>query len=427
MNHTPCLCVLGRTGDIIQALPIAKFIHDTRGVKPFFMVSHQFDAVLQGVSYVQPKVYGSDYTELDHAVALAKQEFSDVMVGQLFSGDDSKVTTICSTYCHDSWLKMRHLAAWQKLPLVFDRRSAEREEKLLAQVRHTDKPMVLVNLGGVSSPYPYRAQLFADLCLRYQNTSELVFIENLKAQRVYDLLGLIEAATVMLTADTVTAHLAAATKTRYILLASDVQTNWRGSPAPMTQPKGCYNNCLLRLSYRESRIMREEIFDRIDWMIGRFHNMRTIWHVYHESVPTDVEQKTKYGQARRRWQKHYATNYRWKTLGILNEQLFRSPPMFKDLMEMAVMRSGEYDFIIISDHSAIPSIKVTYDSIRNAHQRNKSVIAKGESGNAFGCIPSWWRKNRHNIPDLPYGPEAFDAINKQFPYPAIGEFNRWVE
>src|SRR5207245_2403766 len=100
-------------------------------------------------------------------------------------------------------------------PLVFDRRDEVREKKLVAQyTKGTGKPIVLTKFNGISSPFPHVSTVMR-LVDSLHGHAEVVSLDTVRAERIYDLLGLLDVACGLVTIDTSILHLAAGSKCPY--------------------------------------------------------------------------------------------------------------------------------------------------------------------------------------------------------------------
>lgn len=77
------IVMLGRYGDILNCLPIAKAVADRYG-KPHFFVAREFASVLDGVSYVIPEVLDIPYDHLKDALKVAHSKCAYVMNAQVY-------------------------------------------------------------------------------------------------------------------------------------------------------------------------------------------------------------------------------------------------------------------------------------------------------------------------------------------------------
>lgn len=228
-----CIVLLGRMGDCCNALPIAKHIADRFG-KPFWMVSREFADLFDGVSYVTPWITDLPPVKINEAVALARKRFKNVLVCQAY-GENWQADKLSASYNRESW-RLAGFAnkfddhSWKP---VFDRRDGGRETVLLGRAYRsiydeTTTPMLLVNVTrAMSSPYPPGAALLAEIIAKFSARFHIVNIAELKLERVYDVLGLMERCVALVACDTVHLHLAAAVDCPTIAIVNAIP--WLGT------------------------------------------------------------------------------------------------------------------------------------------------------------------------------------------------------
>jgi hypothetical protein len=258
-NET-CIVQMGRLGDVINMLPIAQHLA-MKGKAPHLLVSREFAPVLDGCSYV--KALPTDITvhEIAKGVAYAKKTFADVIVTQIY-GHNHKQETLTPSWPQESWRQGGQLDHFhdREWPLVFDRRDKQREALLIAKLMRTSKPKIITNLtSAVSVPFPNGKEVLGAVQKRFGATHEIVDIGNVKAHRFYDLIGLYEKAQVIVSIDTATMHLAAATpQVPLVALVND--KFWLGPNLRF--------GCSARLPYREATPERvcQAISDAPGWM-----------------------------------------------------------------------------------------------------------------------------------------------------------------
>ena len=226
---------LGKLGDVLNILPVMKEI----GNKPTLMVSTKYAPVLDGVSYVNPRVFSGQWHELGKAVNEVVKEKLPFAVTQVCghpadtlkyvyepNGTDKAIT--------DCWQKESYRAAgqwqlWRKQPrLVFDRRSQDREKTLIDKFVGK-KPVILVSAGGESAPFQCKALLMELLKHRFGKKFQILDLEDIVAERFYDLLGLYDLAHCLISADTAHLHLAQASDLMVVALSNDKPSYWHGS------------------------------------------------------------------------------------------------------------------------------------------------------------------------------------------------------
>lgn len=228
-----------RNGDIIVLLPLLKRLAEQRKAPVPMVVAPECRSLLEGVSYV----------EAVDENAPAPQNGA-IHAGVFHRG--LVPTTVPNGFAELAWHRLGH--KWDAtLPLVFDRRDKRREARLAKYVFRTDKPKLLLKLKGNSSPLEdadtWERRFLATFC----DQAEVVCLDRFKADRIYDLIGLMDRAACMVTVDTSTLWLAHASKCPTIALAHPLDC--RASPAR--------GNCLLRVRYPDAEAAWPEIEKRI--------------------------------------------------------------------------------------------------------------------------------------------------------------------
>ncbi len=407
MSTQTCIVIPGRYGDIINILPCARDIALKEG-KCAVMVSAEFASVLEGCSYVEPVVISSHFTDLQPAIAQARAMFARVLVAKV-NEKSVGVTTQCASFNEESWRQIGYLEQWDKLPLVFDRRDREREEKLIANCQSPkQKPTVLVNFSGKSAPFHDGAQIVKLFPKHF-----VVDIGKLQAHRIYDLIGLMDVAELLITADTSTLHLAAASGIPVVNLINQEPTRWHGS-----KPR---NNASVSISYKAVPLLPQEIQNA-----SRRWKPRT-WHVWSDY--------TMMGEALRRHRMAQATweGTGWITLPVReNERAIndgmRAVPFIKDLVEAAVHCAGPRDAIVLTNadtcvsgpaaarlseamrtHGCAYSFRRDVPRIDRALSQDEISRAPQYAGaDLFAFTVEWWQRHGKLLPDLVLGAEAWD-------------------
>ncbi len=238
----------GRYGDIIQCLPALREFG-----KPIVITSEEYASVFEGVSYVEAMPMPVHWCDgIPKMQAMAKERFGGGTVVQWwgignippdYRGSfalkwNGKTLSINQkrwpTYGHS----MIERIGCEGFILVFDKRNYERESDLLHMLP-SKKPLLLYNFTGTSSPFGYVPEIWPVL-QAFKKEFHLIDIGKIKAHRIYDLLGLYDAAVGLITGDTATLHLAPASNVPYIAFT---QVGWLGSV-----PRG---NCALNIPYNQ--------------------------------------------------------------------------------------------------------------------------------------------------------------------------------
>lgn len=270
-----CFAQLGKYGDVMIILPGFKAIYDETGVPPVCIVAQQFADIFDGISYAEPiPVKLNWWKELGVAVAIGKSRFGHCIAPKYWDIPNAKspvpltkgpTVTIrvqgrpivmpaeeWDSYQSSQWraagFTMEQMHTW---PLVFDRRDAEREQALRDRTFKTDQPKILVNLSIYgSSPFRNMNDVVPMLPM---DKFEIVDLSQVKAHRIYDLLGLYDYAAGLVTSDTSTLHLASASTLPYIAFIADGGSG--------SVPRG---NCILSMRYRDIQTNRLKIKKAIE-------------------------------------------------------------------------------------------------------------------------------------------------------------------
>jgi len=266
-ERPPCFVLLGRFGDAIQLLPAFKAIYERTGFKPVVIVSQDYQSIYEGVSYVEPFPIRAGWWEgVPTARKIAEARFGGGTVLPWWNDSPERISLLDSatkgglvlqSHGHEWGVDLNRwpdygTSMWDRagftreemmsLPLVFDQRSPVREKELRNKVigLYTSKPVLLYNFSGVSSPFGFVPEVLNPI-LKLHRHFQLVDLGKIQAHRIYDLLGLYDVATGLLTCDTSTLHLAPASKVPYIAFTVD---GWTSSV-----PKG---NCVLEVKYNST-------------------------------------------------------------------------------------------------------------------------------------------------------------------------------
>src|SRR6266550_3568475 len=123
--------ILGRNGDILAALPIVQHAIAS-GRKACVMVSAEYAPVLDGVS-LDRIVWSGAWRHVRAAVESVKADRPRITILQQYSTDGWPVWGGTDSFVKDMYRVARKLHLFP-LSLTFDRRSPEREAKLVAKI-----------------------------------------------------------------------------------------------------------------------------------------------------------------------------------------------------------------------------------------------------------------------------------------------------
>lgn len=211
---------LGKFGDIVNVLPLAFSLSKKFGTVNW-LVGRQWADILKGVSYVNPVIWEGTDDSLHRAIETHRGRH--LWVTQAWMNPDPIRQT--DSFAKEQWRYVGFLNEYGKWPLIFDKRSREREAQLVSKhIPKSKRPKILVATRSVSGPYRYGPLLLSTL---QALDAEIIDMNDVKAERVYDMIGLYDAADLLVTIDTVHLHLARASQCPVIFLQND---GWRGAP-----------------------------------------------------------------------------------------------------------------------------------------------------------------------------------------------------
>lgn len=212
-------------GDIISILPILyqEFIS---GHRPRLVISKDYAPLLKGVIYVTPIIYEGNWDDLRGAMRFTKQTIKEKVICLSTSGAGFPIEHRTPSFQLDAWLRAGCINQFTELRPVFDRRSKKREAELTAKL--TSKKFILFADRGQSSPFLHVDDLTKELEINFPDYA-VVKLSELRAEMLYDLLGVYDQATIIITTETAHLHLSGATETPVIALVTDKPTRWHGS------------------------------------------------------------------------------------------------------------------------------------------------------------------------------------------------------
>jgi hypothetical protein len=244
--------LLGANGDLCAMLPYFKAEAERTGAPVPVLVAEQYAPLFEGVSYAVPVSCPAGFQDLMQAMKWLRAEMPDVPV-KVIQYHGRHHETGMPSFLDEMWYQAGAWKDWEKQPLVFDKRDAEREDALALKILgnpwisakrdhkspfgvisfksvEARKPTILVGTKGRSSPFLHAAQLIKRLRSEFGKTHQIVNLDRVKAHRVYDLLGLYDRAAALVSIDTVHLHLSRASSVPVFALARDYPTRWHGTP-----------------------------------------------------------------------------------------------------------------------------------------------------------------------------------------------------
>jgi len=401
-----CFVELGRYGDIINVLPICRDVFHSTGHRPVVVVAEAFAPLFDGVGYADPLPMALETVDIQPAIKEARTKFDKVIVSQVYARGwhPSKLTP---AYNVESWRLAGYLDRWAdaSMKLVFDRRDYRRERALISKVwPEADKPVVLINGVGHSSPFAGRAAFQARVFERWQDEVAFVDLGDIQAERIFDLVGLMELADGVVTTDTATLHLAAATLTPTVALLSD------GGGWKQTSPR-C--NCVLKFTAGEWQ-SNVDAFDAamMDWIVA--YRTRKVVHTF-ERHPT---KDPRIARAQATWGRDgwvlapyekYARNAR-SEIGDPREL-----PYLRDVLAHGLRVAGPRDYLVFTNDdngladTADAEVRRVLGRAVMATGRRSAPEDPGHIGrDLLAFRADWLRNNIELVPDFILGAPEWD-------------------
>jgi len=427
---------LGRYGDLVNALPAIRNIAISNGTKPSVIVSKEFADILEGVSYAKPDVFNGTFAQLTEAIAHAKSTYANVIVGQVW-GENLEVLQKCTAYNVDNWERLGMLDRWSESTRpTFDQRDRFRERELINKhIKKVSAPLILVSLaGGHTSRMQAGVGIKRMLMDEFSQTAQVVDLDAIKADRVYDAIGLLEIADALVTSDTVWLHLAADTNVPVASFLSQ-KGPW------MQSETRC--NCTLKL--------RDETDDSVNrlkaWVRARVEKTSKRRYLHVSETHTPVPKRVKRAQSSwktvnqcGRWDIARMEDYPRDTR-MLGED--RAIPFLRDALDYGLGKCSNDDYLVFTNDDTIitPDIVQELDilmsrTIAVASNRidvsrwtgsRPDVVGIGHRGRDLFCFRArWLRMRMFEVPDYALGLCDWDTGMAAWTRWMSGSRWRWV-
>jgi glycosyltransferase involved in cell wall biosynthesis len=418
--NSTCIVQLGRYGDLLNILPIAKDIYDRTKERPVILVASEFADLLTGVSYANAEIWPGPYHIVKPAIHWARERFREVLVTQV-AASDYMVEPKCESFMIDSWRMAGYEKMYGQLPLVIDNRAIEEEFYHAKKGIDPTRPNVVIALKSHSSPFPYVKELKAELDT-WSDRVNFIDLSDEPTRVIFDLLGVLTRADLLITIDSALLHLAAATEIQIIALITDRPTYWHGS-RPQKHP-------LLSLRYSEVLANFSEIHEAIESTLNR-----TFFHVFSDYVPKNPDTLRRFEFAKSTWPKgdgwldcpitddHVRL---WMNGGDPTELL----PYVKDVVNQAIREHhiGENDIIVLTNRDSclaptlVGRLKTWFlkneacysfrrDFLRLDALLSEDQIMKGfayDGCDLFAFKKGWWIRHQNDYADFLLGRSEWD-------------------
>lgn len=431
---TPLFICLAKLGDILNLLPLLH-AESLSGHKPKLMVSKTYAPLLEGVSYVEPIIFNGEPHDIAGAVIEAKKLGLPYKVVQVCGPLDlvrehvyrrteeyekNQVDhEITANWQHEMWRVAGHRGDWRKhLQLVMDQRSPDREAALVGNTLKGKKTPILVHTAGETCPFPHKRLLMELVHNRFRKGHQIIDLDEIKAERIYDLLALYERAHCLIAADSAPLHLAHACKSLPVAcLANDKSPDdgkfslWRGAA---WRP-----NHIFYCRYRDFGARAMEMIDAVE-NIGHpgcqfvsDRSKRSFIHLWNGYEVNDSNRK-RHDAARVTWRRQYQAG-NWIEMPIeVGSCGFDSKvsilgdstrfPFLHDAIGMACARAQDDDVIVItgadvSFNGAIDSIN-HYPAYGFRTDRTKDGDTHVPRVDFLAFTKSWWREHGKDMPGV---------------------------
>lgn len=390
MTQSQTMVVLGRNGDLISSLPLARFLHNGNPIR--IVTSREYIKLLDGVSYATPIPWEFEYTKLSHCLHWLRRH-------------GIHKPYICQSYCHPDCNKglpyqedAYRIAGFQNLfgslPLIFDRRNPDREYKLM-ETLPIGKPWIAVSTEGISSPCPSLKDLIPTLVEQYPEY-EFIDLAKVKAHRLYDIIGILDNCDLLISIDTVWLHLARAAECPVFAVLNDLDP-WRASvPPPATIRQFGYKNVTTGL---------------VAQAFGEFASRKepAVWHcaqIWGQEERNMVAYRS-WKKLRDRGMKCSYTVEHKRTF----DEGHRKLPFIPDLLESALEQMDDHDVVLLTNDD----IEIRPETIRWA---KKHVGLYGAASmrrdpehvgrDLFAFTKKWLKDNP--LPDMILGGAKWDIL-----------------
>lgn len=391
---------LRRNGDIVSLLPLLRRMAGTLGRPVKLAVMREYAPLLDGVSYVDAVPCDGD---MEDPLSFAEQ--LNAVNAQVF-GKRLHPDMQRSNFVKQAWLNLGH--KWDRYaPLIFDRRNPLLEMELASKTFQTDKPKILVKLHGYSSPFA-DVHSVSWILSQFKESAELVNLDAVKAERVFDLIGLMDRAACMVTVDTVTTHLAQASMCPTIQFTND--SKFGASPAR--------GNCIFRAQYNtvshKARLMVIEDLIRNCLLPEGNQQMVLVFNYW---VPKDSETKRRQDAAYETWLKFPARLASFPAKR--SSASFGDPrgmPFVRDMIEFAL--SGSEDIVVIANNDIRFDERLSADMLAScdrcgcwwAYRTDHDGGPTDNGADVFAFTRKWWRIHEHLFPDFLLGYHWWDDV-----------------
>ena len=437
-TNTRTYLQLGRSGDVLNVLPLLWRDFKTTGIPSALVVQKDFATAVEAASYVDLHVWDGDWKDVAGAYRYA-QEVADggrVFCTQIY-GRDMIAEERCASFDRENWARVPDAPPWGTLPLVFDSREPAGEAAVTDFLRRgSRKPYVICCFEGLSSPFSHGFELFAYLRSAIGAHVDLINLSGYRAARLTHLLGLIEGAYAVLTIDTAILHLChALPAVPVVRLVSREPSKWH-APAwrPQHRARFYYDECpgafphvASALEYARTPGQGPRIVHTFaNWLNGptgetlrRIKLARetwdreagTLWERYEYVRGAEKRDSTLLGDAQ-------GVPFLRDLLGELCQ---RAKPRPEDIIAVTngdvCFAPGLTGWVLDVTSRAGAAYTHRWDFRRlNAPLRGEDAVRSGKwypGSDAFFFTAEWWAAHGEELPDVLLGREHVDELLRQ--------------
>lgn len=433
MNHR-IYVMLGRAGDVINFLPVLQVYKDQTGDVPELLVSEPFAEILDGVSYAKALPWKGGWQYPIEAIEWARHERPGAeIVNCAVYGIGFRFSRRCASFDREAWTNADCPFPWGDVRPLFDRRNREREMQQLWNPFHLPMGTVVTCFSGVSTPFPDHSSHEINELLRAAGFN-VVDVSNLRAPRIYDLLGLLERAFCLVCSDTSILHLAAAVPTLPVVsLVQDRVERWQRSSWRAEHVD--------RVFYSDAVLNPGRIVESVR-RCRDYTARRKFYRVFSYVGTPEESDVRRLRVAHASWQFEMLRGRRMAEARIPGASLPRSTatvygenkpaPYYRDLIEPLIPQMRMQDVLIICNadvgvtpgftgwviealerHGAVFTHRWDYDLPIEKPLKSEAQVCDGAwypGSDCWAFTKAWWLSWGDRFPDMAMGREAGDMI-----------------
>lgn len=231
----------GKLGDIVNVLPILHQKWLTSGIPQKLMVAKDYAAIVEGLEYVEPVIYNGLFSDIDGAIRQVKKSGERAICLSVY-GENFPFQKKHHSFAIDQWDRAGMAEKWGRIPLEM---SFEDNA-----VPIYGGPHILFADHSQSSPFLQKEELFKMLVEAFPE-HKVIRLSETKLKDPKRFTQLYNYADLLVTVETMHAHLSSAATCPVIQLATDKPTTWHGT----AQRRGLAFHC----RYGDFEFRKEEL------------------------------------------------------------------------------------------------------------------------------------------------------------------------